>query len=139
MIAAEHKDYGVTPDTARDFLKGIARRLEVDAGAVAGAYEDPWHFIGQERRLPENLDPATNKLDDPMARARLARVFERGLGKPTGYVLPVQPWNAKAAADPRRWVSAPWTTRAGKLFLMPGDSPLGFRLPLPSLAVHRAG
>jgi len=133
LIAAEHKDYGVTPDTARDFLKGIARRLDVDAGAVAGAYEDPWYFLGQERKLPENLDPAANKLDDPMARARLARVFERGLGKPTGYVLPVQRWNAKAASDPRRWVSAPWTTRAGKLFLMPGDSPLGFRLPLPSL------
>jgi len=134
LIAAEHKDYGVTPETAREFLKGIARRLEVDEGAVAGAYEDPWYFIGQERRLPENLDPATNKLDDPMARARLARVFERGLGKPTGYVLPVQRWNAKSAPDPRRWISAPWTTRAGKLFLFPGDSPLGFRLPLPSLA-----
>ncbi|HUL81963.1 MAG TPA: transglutaminase family protein, partial [Gammaproteobacteria bacterium] len=134
LIAAEDKDYGVTADTARDFLKGVAHRLEVDARAVVAAYEDPWHFIAQERKLPENLDAATNKLDDPMARQRLARVFERGLGKPAGYVLPVQRWNAKAAPDPRRWISEPWTTRAGKLFLLPGDSPLGFRLPLPSLA-----
>jgi uncharacterized protein (DUF2126 family)/transglutaminase-like putative cysteine protease len=133
LIATENKDYGVTADTARAFLEGVASRLEVDPSAVTPAYEDPWHFIAQERKLPENLDPATNRLEDPMARMRLARVFERGLGKPAGYVLPVQRWNAKAQADARRWVSERWTTRSGKLFLLPGDSPLGFRLPLPSL------
>jgi len=133
LIAAEDKDYGVTADTAREFLQGVASRLEIDRLTIAPAYEDPWYFMGQERRIPENLDPATNRLDDPMARMRLARVFERGLGKPAGYVLPVQRWNAKAASDARRWISEPWTTRAGKLFLFPGDSPLGFRLPLPSL------
>ncbi len=147
LIAKEDKDYGVTADTAREFLQGVANRLEVDRLAVTPAYEDPWHFISQERKLPENLDPATNRLDDPMARMRLARVFERGLGKPAGYVLPVQRWNAKAAGDPRRWVSEPWTTRSGRLFLLPGDSPLGFRLPLSvaclysaaRLSTHRAG
>jgi uncharacterized protein (DUF2126 family)/transglutaminase-like putative cysteine protease len=133
LIAKEDKDYRVTAETARDFLQGVASRLEVDRLAVTPAYEDPWHFISQERKLPENLDPATNRLDDPMARMRLARVFERGLSKPAGYVLPVQRWNARAAHDPRRWISEPWTTRAGKLFLLPGDSPLGFRLPLGSL------
>jgi uncharacterized protein (DUF2126 family)/transglutaminase-like putative cysteine protease len=132
LIAAEHKDYGVTTDQARAFLRGVAERLEIDPVAAVPAYEDPWHFIGQERKLPENLDAETNKLDDPMARARLARVFERGLSKPVGYLLPVQRWNSQAV-EARRWSSEPWTTRSGKIFLLPGDSPLGFRLPLPSL------
>jgi len=132
LVAAEQKDYGVTAEQAGEFLRGVAGRLDLDAEAVTAAYEDPWHFMGQERRLPENVEAATNRLDDPMTRARLARVFERGLGKPVGYVLPVQRWNAKAQ-DTRRWNTAHWSTRTGKLFLMPGDSPLGFRLPLPSL------
>ena len=134
LIADEDKDYGVTADTAREFLLGVAHRLDLTDKTVSAAYEDPWYFIGQERKLPEKLDPATSKLDDPMARTRLARVFERGLGKPVGYVLPVQRWNAMPKADLRRWISEPWTTRAGKLFLAPGDSPIGFRLPLPSLS-----
>jgi uncharacterized protein (DUF2126 family) len=133
LVAAENKDYGVKVEQARAFLNGVAARLDLATTAVTAAYEDPWYFIGQERKIPENLDPATNKLDDPLARTRLARVFERGLGKPVGYVLPVQRWNAKAA-DARRWSTEPWSTRAGKLFLVPGDSPLGFRLPLGSLA-----
>ncbi|HEX5048759.1 MAG TPA: transglutaminase family protein [Gammaproteobacteria bacterium] len=133
LVAAEDKDYGVTAEHARKLLEGVAERLDVGAPAVAPAFEDPWHFIGQERKLPENLDPATNKLDDPLARARLARVFERGLDKPVGYVLPVQRWNAQAA-EARRWISEPWSTRSGKLFLVPGDSSIGYRLPLPSLS-----
>jgi uncharacterized protein (DUF2126 family)/transglutaminase-like putative cysteine protease len=132
LVAAEHVDYRVTPEQAGLFLAGVATRLELDPEAMMAAYEDPWHFIGEERKLPENLDPATNRLDDPMARARLARVFERGLGTPVGYVLPVQLWNSRAS-DKGRWGSESWRTRSGKLFLVPGDSPLGFRLPLPSL------
>src|SRR6185436_16032257 len=132
LIAEEANDYGVTADQARELLEGVASRLELDPAAATAAYEDPWHFIGQEQKLPENLEAATNKLDDPMTRARLARVFERGLGKPVGYVLPVQRWNAQAQ-DTRRWNTSHWSTRSGKLFLLPGDSPLGFRLPLPSL------
>jgi uncharacterized protein (DUF2126 family) len=132
LIAPEKEDYGVTAEKAYALLKGIAVRLELDPIAAVPAYEDPWHFLGQERKLPENLDPTTNRLEDPMARVRLARVFERGLNKPVGYVLPVQRWNA-AASPTKRWSTELWSTRSGKLFVMPGDSPLGFRLPLPSL------
>ncbi|HSG64596.1 MAG TPA: transglutaminase family protein [Gammaproteobacteria bacterium] len=130
-IAAEGEDYAPTHAQARQFLEGVAERLAVDAENIAEVYEDPWHFIAQERRLPENLDAATNKLDDPLARERLARVFERGIDKPVGCALPLQRWNA--ADGSRLWISEPWATRSKKLFLVPGDSPVGFRLPLPSL------
>jgi uncharacterized protein (DUF2126 family)/transglutaminase-like putative cysteine protease len=130
-IAGETQDNAPTVPQAQQLLEGVAQRLEVGAETIAEVYEDPWHFLPQERKLPENLDPATNKLGDPMARDRLARVFERGLDKPAGYVLPLQRWNAKDGS--RRWYSEPWTTRSKKLFLVPGDSPVGFRLPLPSL------
>ena len=132
LVAAEGQDDAVTPEHAMSFLAGVASRLDLDEESVIPAFEDPWHFIGEERKLPQNLDPQTNRLDDPMARTRLARVFERGLGQAAGFVLPLQRWNAKDGS--KRWVTEPWTTRSGKLFLVPGDSPIGFRLPLPSLS-----
>jgi uncharacterized protein (DUF2126 family) len=33
----------------------------------------------------------------------------------------------------RRWQGSKWFFRAGEMFLIPGDSPIGFRLPLDSL------
>jgi uncharacterized protein (DUF2126 family)/transglutaminase-like putative cysteine protease len=114
---------------------GVARKLHLTEDAVLPAYEDPWHFMAQERRLPENLTPETNELDDPLARERLARVFERGLGQPIGYVLPVQRWNARSGGRSRgsRWITERWSTRSGKLLLIPGESPVGYRLRLDSL------
>ncbi len=127
---ASHQD-------AQRFIEGIARRVDVGCETIYPVYEDPWHFLGQERKLPEQLDPATNNLDDPMARARLAKAFEKGLGTPAGFVLPLQRWNARDGQ--RRWMSEPWSTRTKHLFLVPGDSPVGFRLPLPSLPVLAPG
>jgi uncharacterized protein (DUF2126 family) len=129
-IAREHDTVAIDERDAGNLVRGIARRLDINPAYAMPAFEDPWHYIAKERSLPDNVDPMDSKLDDPEERERLARVFEHGLGRPTGFVLPVQRWNA---SDRRRWRSERWQTRSGRLFLSPGDSPLGFRLPLGSL------
>jgi len=118
-------------EDAANLARGIARRLGFPDDAVNPAFEDPWHYIEQERKLPLNVDPIDNKLDDPLARERLAKVFEHGLERPVGYAIPA----TKAYAYPgeRRWFTGPWPTRSGHLFLVPGNASIGYRLPLPSL------
>ncbi|HEX7789399.1 MAG TPA: transglutaminase family protein, partial [Afipia sp.] len=117
-------------EQAEKFAAGVAEKLGVDASNVLPAYEDQAHWLLKENSLPGNVDPSDSKLADPEERSRMAQVFQQGLNVPRGFVLPVQRWNAKAAS---RWRSEKWNLRRGNLFLMPGDSPLGLRLPMSSL------
>ena len=130
LIAAEGEQHGHTAEDAQRLVRGIADHLDVDSGWMVPAYEDPWHYLAKERHLPINVDPRNPKLEDAEERARLASVFERGLGAVTGFVLPLerQWWQGKP-----RWRSGPWPVRTDALFLLPGDSPLGLRLPLDAL------
>ncbi|MDK4732497.1 transglutaminase family protein [Rhizobium sp. CNPSo 3490] len=132
LVATEGRNYEVTEDDAGRLLTAIAGELDVSPEYVAPAFEDPAEWLTKEANLPENVDPANSKLKDAEERSRIARVFNRGLTRPTGYVLPVQAWNARASG--RTWTSEKWSTRRGRIFLVPGDSPVGYRLPLNSLA-----
>ncbi len=85
----------------------------------------------KEANLPANVTPANSELKDPEARHRLATVFNRGLNEPSGFILPVQSWQSRATG--KRWRSEKWRLRRGHMFLVPGDSPVGYRLPLESL------
>ena len=116
-------------EDAERFVQAAAGKLGVDTEFIVPAFEDPNHWQQKEAMLPVNVVPADSKLPDPEERSRMARVFERGLDVPIGFVLPIQRWNA----DARRWRSERWQLRRGNLFLTPGDSPLGLRLPINSL------
>jgi uncharacterized protein (DUF2126 family) len=129
-LAREARDYGATASDAERLLVALARRLGITRGAVLPAYEDPWHYIQREGALPINVDPFDSKLDQEEERTRLARVFSRGLDHPVGFVLPI---NRRHEATGPVWLSSPWPTRQEKLLLMPGDSSIGYRLPLASL------
>ena len=119
-----------TIDDADRFMRGLCDQLGLPTHSGIAAYEDPVHFMSIEQKLPINVTVEDNKLEDPQERARVMRVFERGLSKPVGYVLPVQVWHTQDRG--RRWVTERWTLRRGRLFLMPGDSPVGYRLPIGS-------
>jgi uncharacterized protein (DUF2126 family)/transglutaminase-like putative cysteine protease len=131
LIAEDDKDYGYTTDDARKFLEALTRRLEVDASSAMKAYEDSFYYLWKERRLQVNVDPLDPKLEDPIERKRVARMFEEGLGKLIGYVLPLRRIATQKGAS--RWTSQPWFLASEQVFLIPGDSPMGYRLPLESL------
>jgi uncharacterized protein (DUF2126 family) len=128
LFADERRGYGVTEADAAAFLRGVAQRLELDPRHVFPAFEDTWYYLWRERRLPANVDPFDARLSDPLERERVRKVFEQGLDAVVGHVFPL----ARAASGPARWQTGPWFLRAERCYLMPGDSPLGYRLPLDS-------
>ncbi|MBX9873604.1 MAG: transglutaminase family protein, partial [Beijerinckiaceae bacterium] len=124
---------GATMAEAEALAEGLSDKLGLGADYVVPAYEDTGYWLLKEAQLPDNVDPLDPRLADPEERARMQQVFQLGLGKPRGYVIPVQRWQSQAGD--KRWRSEKWKLRRGRLFLVPGDSPVGYRLPLGSLPV----
>jgi uncharacterized protein (DUF2126 family)/transglutaminase-like putative cysteine protease len=128
LVADEMRRYPEAAANAPRLLQEVARRLGVSAEHVFAAYEDVFHYLLRERKLPVNVDPLNSQLADPLERARLARVLGGELGDPIGYVLPVA-----RSPDGAAWQSSRWFLRSERCYLIPGDSPIGYRLPLDSL------
>ena len=125
--ASERINYGVNEQNAKQFVQGVAQRLALAERHVFPAYEDAFYYLWRERRLPSNVDPFDSKLDDPLERARLMRVFDYGLDTAVGHVLPVARNSMNTA-----WQSGAWFMRAERCYLVPGDSSIGYRLPIDS-------
>jgi uncharacterized protein (DUF2126 family)/transglutaminase-like putative cysteine protease len=116
-----------TSADASRFMAALAWKLRI-ADGIHRAYEDPWRVLQDEASAPVEVDPRRADLDDPEERRRLARLLTRGVATVAGFVLPMSP-----APDGVSWLSERWQFRRGELYLVPGDSPLGLRLPLKSL------
>lgn len=129
LFAEEGRDYHHGEPEAGRFINKLAQNLEVKSKHILPAYEDAWYYLWRERKLPGNVDPLQSRLEDKEERSRLAKIFEQGLNKIVGYVLPLR----RSPVGEARWQSGPWFLRTETLFLIPGDSPLGLRLPLDSV------
>ncbi len=127
LYAEEGRSYGADAALAARFLRRLAGRLGLAGDTLFAAYEDWFYYLWRERRLPSNVTPEDPRLADPLERERLCRVFERGLGEEVGHVLPL----ARSAAGDA-WESSRWFLRGEHCRLVPGDSALGYRLPLDS-------
>ena len=128
LLARVDRDYGHDIRTARKFTRSLGKLLAIDEKFLQPAYEDALHYLLQERKLPINIDNAIARAQNDRERARLATILERGMSKPTGYILPLEwdPWRGA-------WNTCLWETRRDRLTLIPGDSPMGLRLPLDDL------
>jgi uncharacterized protein (DUF2126 family) len=130
LMANVSINYGHTVEDAQRFARQLALHLGTNPQHVICGYEDAMYYMWRERRLPINVDLKDSKLEQKEERERIARVFEQGLTSPVGVVMPIRHvwWNAEP-----QWISGPWRVRSEEMFLLPGDSPMGYRLPLQSL------
>jgi len=126
----ESPNFSLRSDDSCKFITRLAERLRLDPSFCLPAYEDTWYYLWRERRLPVNVDPLRSEVKDPLERARLARVFEQGLSHVVGFALPLR--RARYGED-HTWQTGPWFFRQERMCLLPGDSPMGYRLPLDSL------
>jgi uncharacterized protein (DUF2126 family) len=59
--------------------------------------------------------------------------MRQGLGTVAGYALPLRAAARTSASGILVWESSRWPLRRERLYLVPGDSPIGYRLPLDTL------
>ncbi len=130
LLASDDDRDTATAADAADFTARLAERLQVPPSAIIPAFEDIHYYLWKEHRLPANVVTEDAKLRDPIERDRLARVFGQGVASSVGSVLPLR---RVIEGGSRRWQTGQWYFRAKEMFLIPGDSPIGLRLPLDGL------
>jgi uncharacterized protein (DUF2126 family)/transglutaminase-like putative cysteine protease len=131
LLADEKTRYHFNDNHARDFIRRLAEKLGVNPRHAIPGFEDVWYYLWKERRLPTNVDPFENKLENKEDRERIAQVFEQGLDKTIGYALPLRKYHYIDGSS--QWLSGAWFFRPERMYLIPGDSPMGYRLPLDSI------
>ena len=127
-LADPNQPDGADAARAAEFIGALATNLGVAPENAEPGFEDGLYYLWKEGTLPANVDVLDSRLGDPLERERLRRLFECGLDAVVGYALPLA-WDYVG----ERWVSSAWSFRRGHMFLLPGDSPMGLRLPLDAL------
>ena len=128
LLADPTQDNGVTHEQAKAFTTHLAEELGLNPAHATPAYEDTFYFLWETGNLPTNVDPRTLDPADKLERQTLAQLLDVGLDKPKGYVLPLE-----YDHDTDRWATSPWAFKREHLFLLPGNSGMGLRLPLDRL------
>ena len=128
LLADITQDYGHAAEQAESVIKQLALRLGLQPRHIKTAFEDSFYYLWQEGTLPDNIDPLKSNLKDSLERKTLAQRLDADLGKPAGFTLPIK-WDWIN----QKWQSGPWDFRRGQMFLIPGNSPMGLRMPLDSL------
>jgi uncharacterized protein (DUF2126 family)/transglutaminase-like putative cysteine protease len=128
LLADITRDYGHGAEQAESVITQLTLRLGLQPRYIKTAFEDSFYHLWQEGTLPNNIDPSVSNLKDSLERQTLTQKLDADLGKPAGFTLPIK-WDWVN----QHWQSGPWDFRRKQMFLIPGNSPMGMRMPLGSL------
>jgi uncharacterized protein (DUF2126 family) len=131
LFANERDEHRYQTADAKRFIDVLSDKLGLGQQFITPGYEDAWYYMWRERKLPVNVNVLDSKVDDEMERSRIRRIFNQGVKEVVGYVLPLK--KSDHLGGHSHWQSGPWFFRDEKMFLIPGDSAMGYRLPLDSL------
>ena len=117
---------GWTVDDAARLIAGIAQALGLAPDHAMPAYEDAFQDAWRVDRLPVN-----RKRDEASERGEAEQAKP-----PVGFVLPLT--RAEDLTHPvggvtEGWTTSRWPLRGPRLLLTPGESAMGYRLPLDTL------
>ena len=119
-------DNPIVPENAdKLFLETLTKYLAISDKHIIPSFEDSFYFFWQEGKLPIDIDP-TKEDGNLLVKNKLKEILNEGTSKPVGYILPLNNTSGK-------WYTSEWSFRRNHLFLIPGNSPIGLRLPLDSL------
>ena len=134
LLADPNEVEGVTVETAEAFGRALAEALDLSPDNCQPAFEDTFYFLWETGNLPVNIDPRRVDPADKLERRTLNELLDVGLDKPRGYVLPLS-FDHNAG----KWESCLWEMKREHIFLLPGNSGMGMRLPLDRLPHQVAG
>ena len=117
---------GADVSGAKAFMQNLCKEIGIDASLAKPMYEDPLYHLHLESLLPDGESLDSLDLTNSASRRKLVDKLSVGLDKPVGFMLPLE-FNGE------RWQSFHWPLRRPEVFLVPGDSPAGLRLPLDAL------
>ena len=131
LFADEREPRPTAPADAERFMQRLAQRLGIDGSFVLPGYEDTM-VLPVARAASAVQRRSVRRAARRRTRACApAPCFAQGLASPVGYALPIR--RDRSPDGSPRWASSRWFLRGERLYLVPGDSPMGYRLPLDSL------
>ncbi|MCG1036834.1 DUF2126 domain-containing protein [Polaribacter sargassicola] len=125
LLTAVNGSPKIEKGTDKLFLETLTTYLDVTDTHIKPTYEDAFYFLWEQGKMPIDFNPGEDK-DSSIAEKKLKEILENGTSSPVGYVLPLNKTEGS-------WFTSSWKFRRNYIYLTPGNSPLGLRLPLNSL------
>lgn len=127
LIANPNERGGLKEEDAGRFMSLLSKCLGLSESSVIPAYEDKYYYLWSKANLPVDYGE-TEK--DSLERKTLQSLLSKGMSDPEGFVLPLK---RDLAED--KWLTCQWAFERERLFLIPGNSEIGFRLPLDRISL----